>query len=286
MTNTTIAVTGATGQLGRLVVEGLRAKGIADVVALVRDPVKAADLGVETRAFDYSKPEALEAALTGVGTLLLVSSSEIGQRVVQHRNVVEAAKQAGVGRIVYTSILHADASPLLLAEEHRATEADLRASGILFTLLRNGWYNENHAGAIPGALAGGALIGSAGEGRISSAARADYAAAAVAVLTTEGHEGGVYELAGDDAYTLGQLAAEVSRQTDRTIPYRDLPEAEYAAALTGHGLPEPLAKVLADSDAGASKGGLFDDGRALSGLIGRPTRPMASTVAEVVAPKG
>lgn len=280
----TIAITGATGHLGRLVIERLKAEvPAAGIVALARSPAKAADLGVAVREADYAKPETLASALSGVDTLLLISSSEIGRRVVQHRNAIEAARKAGVGRIAYTSLLHADTSPLDLADEHRATEAELRGSGIPHTVLRNGWYTENHTGSIGGALAGGAVIGSAGDGRISSAPRADYAEAAVAALTGEGHEGKTYELAGDDAHTLADLAAEISRQTGKTVPYKNLPEAEYAAALVGFGLPEGLAKAIAGWDvAGASKGALFDDGRQLSRLIGRPTTPLSAAVADAL----
>ena len=187
-----------------------------------------------------------------------------------------------MGRIVYTSLLHADTSPLSLAEEHLATEAELKASGIPFTILRNGWYTENYTGSIPGALAGGAFLGSAGEGKISSATRADYAEAAVAALTGDGHEGKTYELAGDEAWTLSDLAAEISRQTGRTIPYKNLPEAEYAAALEGFGLPEVLARAIASWDVGASQGALFDDCRQLSTLIGRPTTPLSIAVADAL----
>ena len=252
------------------------------LVALARSPQKAADLGVAVRAADYASPETLGAALAGVDTLLLVSSSEVGQRAAQHRNVIEAAKRAGVARIVYTSLLKAPSSPLSLAEEHRQTEADLKASGIAYTILRNGWYSENYAGSIAPAISGGALYGSAGKGRISSATRADYADAAVAVLTGEGHDGKTYELAGDEAYTLADLAAEISRQAGKEIPYRDLPEADYAAALKGAGLPEGLAAALASFDVGASQGALFDDGRQLSKLIGRPT-PIGASVREALA---
>ena len=280
----TIAITGATGQLGRLVVNQLKGKVPAsNIVALVRTPDRASDLGVAAREADYSKPEILDKALSGVETLLLISSSEVGQRAVQHRNVIEAAKKAGVKRIVYTSLLHADTSPLSLAAEHQATEATLKASGILFTILRNGWYSENYTGSIPGALAGGALIGSAGEGKISSATRADYAEAAVAVLSAEGHEGKTYELAGDESYTLSDLAAEISRQADKAIPYKNLPEAEYATALTSFGLPEGLAQAIAGWDVGASQGALFEDGRQLSALIARATTPLSVTVAEALA---
>ncbi|MGY0792163.1 SDR family oxidoreductase [Azospirillum argentinense] len=276
----TIAVTGATGQLGRLVIARLKETVPASgIVALVRSPAKAADLGVEAREADYGNPETLARALAGVDTLLLISSNEIGQRAAQHSNVVNAAKAAGVGRIVYTSLLHADRSPLSLAEEHRATEADIKASGIPFTILRNGWYTENHTGSVGAALAGGAFIGSAGDGRISSATRADYADAAVAVLTGSGHEGKTYELAGDEAVTLADLAAEISRQSGKNIPYRNLPEADYAAILAGFGLPEDFAKGIASWDADASKGALFDDGRQLSALIGRPTTPLSAAVA-------
>ncbi|WP_347156707.1 SDR family oxidoreductase [Pontibacter chitinilyticus] len=278
-----IAITGATGQLGRLVVSKLKEKVSADtIVALVRTPQKAEDLGVEAREADYEKPATLEKALQGIDTLLLISGSEVGKREQQHKNVIAAAKQAGVKRIVYTSLLHADTSSLSLASEHLATEAALRDSGIAYTILRNGWYHENYAGSIPGALAGGAFIGSAGEGKISSASRADYAEAAVAALTSEDKPGKVYELAGDEAYTLSNMAAEISRQAGRDIPYKNLPEAEYAKVLTSFGLPEGLAQAIAGWDVSASKGDLFDDSHQLSKLIGRPTTPMAATVAETV----
>lgn len=278
-----IGITGATGQLGRLVVGKLKSKVSPDsLVALVRSPEKGADLGVETREADYIKPETLETALKGIDTLLLISSSEVGQRATQHHNIIEAAKKGGVKWIVYTSLLHADTSTLSLADEHRATEAELKQSGIPHTILRNGWYTENYTGSIQGALAGGAFIGSAGEGKISSASRADFADAAVAVLTTEGHEGKVYELAGDEAYTLSDLAAEISRQTGKDIPYKNLPEADYAAALASFGLPEALAQAVASWDTAASKGDLYDDSRQLSALIGHPTTPLKETVAEAL----
>ncbi|RNI21786.1 SDR family oxidoreductase [Rufibacter latericius] len=278
-----IAITGATGQLGRLVVEKLKEKGATDnVVALVRSTQKAADLGVEARHADYDQPETLSPALQGIDTLLLISGSDVGKRAKQHQNVIDAAKNAGVKWIVYTSLLHADTSTLTLAEEHLATEAALENSGIPYTLLRNGWYTENYTGSIPGALAGGAFIGSAGEGKISSAARADYAEAAAIVLTTEGHEGKVYELAGDAAYTLSDLAAEISRQTGKEIPFKNLPGADYAAALTSFGLPEDLAQAIAGWDVSASQGDLFDETHQLSALIGHPTTPMSVTVAEVL----
>lgn len=274
----TVAITGATGHLGRLTIDALRQRlPQGQIVALARSPEKA-DLGVETRAFDYDRPETLEPALAGVDRLLLISGNEIGKRAPQHRAVIDAAKAAGVGQIVYTSLLHADRSPLSLAGEHAQTEAMLAASGIPHVILRNGWYAENYAGAIPTALQHGALIGAAGEGRISGAARADYAEAAAVVLADGGHAGQTYELAADDAWTLAELAAEVSRQSGREIPYVNLPEADYAAALVKAGLPEGLAAAIAGWDAGAAQDALYDDGRVLSQLIGRPTTPLADVV--------
>lgn len=283
----TFAITGATGQLGRLVVDQLKKRvATTDIVALVRSPDKAGDLGVTVRAADYTKPATLDAALAGVDTLLLISSNEIGQRASQHRHVIEAAKRAGVKRVVYTSLLHADTSVLSLAGEHRQTEADLKASGLAWTILRNGWYSENYTGSIAGALAGGAFIGSAGEGRISAAPRADYAEAAAVALAGSGHEGKTYELAGDTAWTLADLAAEISRQTGRDLPYRNLPEAEYAAALKGFGLPEGLAAAIAGWDTGAAQGALFDDSRQLSALIGRDTTPLSVPVTAALKAQG
>jgi len=275
----TIAVTGASGQLGRLVIGNLEG---AEVVALARTPGKAADLGVPVREADYDKPETLERALAGVDTLVLISSSEVGKRAAQHRNAIGAAKKAGVKRIVYTSLLHADTSPLDLAAEHLATEAEIKASGIAYTILRNGWYTENYTGSIGAAVAGGAFLGSAADGRISSATRADFAEAIAAVATGEGHENKTYELAGDEAWTLTDLASEISQQTGKTIAYRNLPPSEYAAALSGFGLPAPVAQAIAGYDVGASKGALYDESHQLAKLIGHRTTPLSIAVADAL----
>lgn len=270
-------ITGATGQLGSIVLEQLKSRtDAANLVALVRSPEKVE--AVEARAFDYSKPEGLAEALKGIDTLLLVSGNEIGQRAIQHANVINAAKEAGVQWIVYTSILRADTSTISLAGEHLATEKLLKESGIAYTILRNGWYTENYTGSITSAVGAGAFIGSAGEGKISSATRADFAEAAAVVLTEEGHVGKVYELAGDESYTLTDLAAEISKQTGKDIPYQNLPEEEYAKILKSLGLPEVFANGIASWDVSASKGDLFDDGKTLSTLIGRPTTPLSETV--------
>lgn len=279
----TIGITGATGQLGRLVVEKLKGRVPAgDIRAIVRSAAKAADLGVPTREADYTKPDTLVAALSGVDTLLLISSSEIGQRAVQHQNVIDAAKKAGVTWIVYTSLLRADVSPLDLAVEHRATEAALKASGIPTTILRNGWYIENHAGSIGSGLGSGAVYGSAGGGRFSAATRGDFAEAAVAVLTGSGHQGKIYELAGDTAYTLADLAAEIAKQAGKPVTYVNLPASEYAKALTGFGLPEGFAAMIAGWDIEAEKGALFHEGRDLSRLIGHATTPVSAVVSAVM----
>ncbi|NBB54274.1 NmrA family NAD(P)-binding protein [Pantoea vagans] len=282
-----IAVTGATGQLGRIVIDALLKKvPAAEIVAAVRTPAKAADLaalGVIVRQADYGQPETLEAAFAGVDKLLLISGSEVGQREAQHKAVIDAAKAAGVGFIAYTSLLHADTSPLGLGVEHRATEALLKASGIPFALLRNGWYTENYAASIPPALAHHAFIGAAGEGRIASAARQDYAEAAAEVMTRDDQAGKVYELSGDDSYTLAQFAAEIAAQSGEKVDYVNLSQADFAAALKGAGLPEGLAEMLADSDAGAEKGGLVDDSRQLSKLIGRPTTSWQAVIRAALA---
>ncbi|MDU4128854.1 SDR family oxidoreductase [Pantoea sp.] len=281
------AVTGATGQLGRLVIDALLKKVPAgEIVAAVRTPAKAADFaarGVVVRQADYGQPETLAAAFTGVDKLLLISGSEVGQREAQHKAVIEAARTAGVSFIAYTSLLHADRSPLGLGVEHRATEALLQASGIPFALLRNGWYSENYAASIAPALAHHAFIGAAGEGRIASAARQDYADAAAEVLTRDNQAGKVYELAGDDSYTLAQFAAEIAAQSGEKVDYVNLSQQEFAAALKAAGLPEGLAEMLADSDAGAEQGGLFDDSHQLSQLIGRPTTPYQDVIGAALA---
>ena len=280
----TIAITGSTGHLGRILIERLKAtQPVNSLIALARTPAKAADLGVTVREADYTKPDTLARALAGIDTLMMISASELGHRVEQHRHMIDAAEKAGVRRIVYTSLLLADTSPLkALADEHIQTERMLKDSGIPHTLLRNGWYTENYLGSIQGVLAGGAVLGSATRGQISSAARADYAEAALVVLTHTGHDGKTYELAGDQAYTLSDLAAEIAKQTGKSIVYKNLPEADYVKKLQEFGLPAGFAAAIAGWDVGASKGGLFDDGHVLSKLIGRPTTPMPATVAQAL----
>lgn len=277
-----IVVTGATGQLGSLVIEQLLQKVPANqIVAAVRTPAKASQLaakGIDVRLADYSRPETLTAAFAGATKVLLISGNELGKRIPQHKAVIDAAKAAGVRLFAYTSLLRADTSTLALAEEHLVTEQYLRASGVPFVLLRNGWYFENQTAGIAPALQQGAFIGSSKNGRFASATREDYASAAAVVLAGEGHENQVYELAGDAPYTRAELAAEVSKQTSKPVAYHDLPEAEYEKILTGI-LPPEIAHLLADAEAKAANGELDDQSHTLSRLIGRQTTPLSDAVA-------
>lgn len=288
MSNARILVTGATGQLGRLVVQSLRVLVPADrIIVAVRDPAKAADLaaaGVEVRVADYNQPAQLATAFAGVDRVLLISSSEVGARVPQHRHVIDAAVKAGVKLLAYTSLLRGDSSPLPLKVEHVATEAYLQAAGLPFVLLRNGWYTENYNGFIPSALEHGALFGAAGEGRIAAAARADYAEAAARVIAEgKAHAGKIYELAGDQPFTLADWAATLAEVAGKPVAYQNLPEAEFRGLLVKVGLPEPVADLLASSDAGAAQGGLFDDSHTLSRLIGRPTTSLGAVLTAALA---
>jgi len=278
-----IGVTGASGRLGRLVIaELLQRVPASEIVALARTPDKIADLaaqGVTVRRADYDDPSTLDAALAGVERLLLISGSEVGRRIAQHRNVVEAAVRAGVRFVAYTSILHADRTPLrALAEEHLATEEALRASGLAWTFLRNSWYTENYEDRARAAAATGELVGATGDARISSATRADYAAAAAVVLATDGHAGRIYELAGDEAWTMPDLAAVIGEVTGRPVIYRNLSPEEYKAYLVQQGTPPAVAEVLAALEAGIAQDALFDDSHQLSQLIGRPTTPLREAV--------
>jgi NAD(P)H dehydrogenase (quinone) len=283
-----LLVTAASGKLGRLVVEHLLGLVPASrIVATVRLADAGRDLaarGVEVRIADHARPETLATALAGIDRLLLISGNAVGQRVVQHRNVIEAAARAGVRLLAYTSVLHCDTSPLALAVDHRETEAILRRCGLPYVLLRNGWYTENYMGSVAAALAHGALIGSAGDGLVASAARADYAAAAAVVLAAPANWiGQTLELAGDHAYTLTALARAIAQQSGKPIVYENLSEAAHRARLLAAGLPAPVAAMVAECDAGAARGALFDEGRHLSALIGRPTTPLEVSVAAALA---
>lgn len=278
-----ILVTGATGQLGNLIVNNLIKRGTPanQIVVAVRSPEKAqtlAEQGVVVRKADYSDPASLNAAFEGVKRVVLVSSSEIGQRFPQHKNVIDAAKQAHVELLAYTSIIRAQESPLALAEEHVQTEQALVASGVPFVMLRNGWYSENYTASVAMALEHGVVLGSAGQGKYSTAARQDYAEAAAIVITSDNQAGKTYELAGDEAFTLAEYAAAISEVTGKSVVYQDLPVEEYTKVLVGVGLPEAFAGLLAHSDVGASKGGLFSDSKDLSTLIGRPTTSIKDSI--------
>ncbi|MFI0942909.1 SDR family oxidoreductase [Streptomyces sp. NPDC021020] len=281
-----IVVTGATGQLGRLVTAALLRRVPADqVVAAVRDPRKASGLaeqGVEVRTADYDRPDTLAGAFRAGDTVLLISADEVGRRLPQHTAVVEAAKAAGVARLVYTGILGGPAADFVLADEHKATEQLIVDSGLVHTFLRNGWYTENYTAQIPVQLAHG-VAGAAGDGRIGAAPRADYAEAAAAVLTTGGHDGAAYELSGDDTFTLAEYAAELTRQSGVQVAHHELDAPQLRDVLVGAGLPGPFAEILVDVDVNAIRPGLLEGGSGeLARLIGRPTGSLADAVAEAL----
>ena len=281
-------VTGATGHLGRLVVESLLSRGVpADqITATGRDIGRLEDLatrGVRVLAADFNDPDSLRAAFAGADKVLLVSSSELGQRIPQHRNAIAAAADAGVGLIAYTSIANADTAEMKLAEEHLDTEKALADSGVPHAVLRNSWYLENYTGQLPTFLEHGAIAGSTGDGRVSAATRADYADAAAAVLLADDQAGKVYELGGDDAFTLAELADAVSEVSGKPVTYQDLPESAYADVLVGAGVPAPYAELLADSDQGLARGELDVTTGDLSRLIGRPTTTVRDAVREALA---
>lgn len=282
-----IVVTGATGELGRLVIDQLLATTpAAGIAAVVRNKEKAAGiaaLGVELRIADYSRSETLDGAFRAGDRVLLISGSEVGSRVAQHTAVIDAAKAAGVAQLAYTGVLGGPDADFLLADEHKVTEQLILDSGLPYTFLRNGWYTENYTANLAPVLAHGAVVANAGDGRIASATRADYAAAAAAVLTGEGHLGKAYELSGDVAWSLDEYAAEVARASGQEIVHNDVPAAAHQEILVGAGLPADFAAILVDVDEAVRRGRLAGTNGDLARLIGRPTTPLADTVAEAVA---
>ncbi|WP_030898883.1 SDR family oxidoreductase [Streptomyces sp. NRRL F-5126] len=282
-----IVVTGASGQLGRLTVEALLARGVpaSGIVATSRDITKLkdfADRGIVVRPADFAEPDGLPAAFEGADKLLLISTTTVDERVANHRRAIDAAVAAGVPLVAYTSMLRADTSSTALADTHRETEEYLRER-VPSVMLRNGWYLENYTAQLPQVLSGGAIVGAAGEGRISAATRADYADAAAAVLATGGHAGKVYELGGDEAFTLAGFAAEVSSATGQRIRYTDLPAGQFARVLAESGVPGELARVLVDADVAMGRGELFTDSGDLRRLIGRPTTAPAEAISAALA---
>jgi NAD(P)H dehydrogenase (quinone) len=283
-----VVITGATGELGRLTVEALLRRGVPapDIIATGRNTAgikNLADRGVTVRRADFADPDSLAAAFAGADKLLLISASiPVDERVANHRRAIDAALAAGVSLVAYTSMSYADTATTILAATHRATEEYLRERGVPSVMLRNSWYLENYTAQLPLVLRNGTVVGAAGQGRVSAAARADYAEAAAAVLTTEGHAGAVYELGGDEAFTLAELATVISAAAGKQITYTDLPAPKLAQVLTGAGLPAEVADSVADADLGLSRGELFTSSGDLRRLIGRPTTPLADAVADAL----
>lgn len=278
-----IAVTGATGHLGGLIIESLLQRGVAasDLVAVVRSAEKAqplSDQGIALGVASYEDEAALTAALSGVDRLVLVSGSEVGQRVAQHTNIINAAKAAHVSFIAYTSLLNLDTSELGLAPEHAATEQLLADSGIDHTRLRNGWYWENYASALASGEAVGKFFGAAGSAKVSGAARRDYAEAAAVVVTGENHAGKVYELAGAPALTYPEIAAAVGDVLGKEVTYENQTVAEYQATLEGFGLPSEVAAMFASMDPIIEQGALYSESTDLQDLIGRPSTSAAEAL--------
>ncbi|MEV6827619.1 SDR family oxidoreductase [Amycolatopsis sp. NPDC051102] len=285
-----IVVTGATGQLGRLTVEALLRRGIpaADIIATGRDIARIKDLadrGITVRRADFADTDSLAEAFAGADRLLLISASvPVGERFANHRRVIDAAASTGVSLVAYTSTTHADTATTVIGATHGETEEYLRDRGIPTVVLRNGWYLENYTSQLPQILQNGAVVGAAGEGRISAASRADYAEAAAVVLTAEGHTGAVYELGGDESFTLTELAAAVSAAAGKQVTYADLPVADFAQVLAAAGLPAELAEVLADADRGMNRGEMYTGSGDLRRLIGRPPVTLAEALEVALHP--
>ena len=277
-----IAITGATGQLGNLVIEQLlQLTAAQNIVALVRNVNKAEHFkaqGIELREFDYDRPETLVPALLGIDKLLLISANEIGRRTPQHQAVIDAAKVAGVPYLAYTSLLRADTSPLGLAQEHRETEKLIQDSGITYTFLRNNWYSENYLAGVAHTIEIGTLFGAAQDGRISSASRIDYAEAAAKVLTSTGYENKTYELAGSESFSLSDLATFIGQAVNKDIIYQNLSAEEYTQGLTQAGLPAGLVDVIVDADIQTIQGAMYSDSKDLEQLIGHKTTSIQDAI--------
>lgn len=277
-----ILVTGATGQLGSLIVQHLRRRA-PDVQVIAGGRRTATIEGAEYRHVDYDRPDTLDAAMEGVTRVVLVSGSEAGKRIPQHRAVIDAAARAGVKLLAYTSILNADRNPMQLAQEHRGTEQALAEGRVPYVLCRNGWYSENYLGSAPVAIQYGVLMSASGKGRLSTATRNDYAEGAAALILRDDHQPGqAYELAGSTSFDKHEFAQMLTRLSGKPVAVEDLSEADYAASLLQAGLPEPFARILADSDAKSGEGWLFDDSRTLEKIIGRPTTPIEVTLQEAL----
>jgi NAD(P)H dehydrogenase (quinone) len=281
-----IVITGATGHLGRQVVEQLLARGVdpSTVVAGGRNEEALAALaahGVRTARIDYADPATLEDAFVGADKILLISGNEVGKRSVQHKAVIDAARRVNA-ELVYTSAPMASTSALVLAPEHKATEGLLEGSGLTYTVLRNNWYTENYDDTIRQAASTGSILTSAGDGRVASATRRDYAEAAAVVLLSEDHTGEILELGGDTPWSMAELASTVAEVTGTDVTVQQVTTDEHVAALEGFGLDEGTAGFVAALDGNIADGLLAESDGTLSRIIGRPTTPLKQYVAELV----
>lgn len=285
-----IVVTGATGKLGRLVIEALmRRSDPSQIIAAVRNPERMADLttrGIKVRHADFDKPGTLIAAFMGAKRALLISSNDLSHRTTQHLAAIEAAKRAGVQSLSYTSLLHADTSKMRLAAAHKATEQALIASGMAYTILRNSWYLENYTEHLAPMIAEGTIHGCAALGRVCAASRNDLAEAAAVVLTKPGHDKKIYELAGDQSFSMSELAAAVATHSGKAITYDDMSESDYNDHLVLSDVPQAMADVLSDADAAIARGEMEDKSGALHRLIGHETTGLSAALAALAALKG
>ena len=280
-------LTGATGKLGRIVLDLLLQDVPANKVrVMARQPDSLAPYarrGVEVVKADFDQPDSLKVALKGVHVALLISGSAVGKRIQQHQAFLEAASRNAVARLVYTSLLRADASKMALAEEHWQTEEAIRRTGIPATILRNGWYFENYTDRLDAIRAQGGIVGCAKDGRVNAASRRDYAEAAAHVLLGKGGVGGTHELAGDKGFTLTELAEEIGRQTKQPCRYTDVDANKLGATLRAADIAPPFADFLVDCDLGIARGDLADETGELHKLIGRATTTLQQAVAAGLA---
>lgn len=272
----TLLVTGASGQLGRLVLDSLLASGKspASIIATTRDTAKLADYaakGVIVRLADFDDAASLDAAFAGADKVLIISTDALdqpGKRLAQHKAAVAAAKEAGAKHILYTSMPQPDDSLVTFAPDHLGTEEAIKATGIPYTILRDGWYAENLFMSLPHALETGSWYTSTGEGRIAHITRADTAAAIAGAVLKAGNESKTYTLTGTKSRTAEEIAAIVSAATGKPLKVVHVTDAQLAEGLKAAGLPEGFIPTIVSFDANTREGkiaSVTSDAETLSG---------------------